>query len=469
MKKFLLFPVVFILGLVPDFCFAVCGERHISFQGRQKPGNDEFVYKSTKDYEDAIVQEEDGNKSFSLTDIMWECDEEQGCKHNTAILVPAGHAWDKNKNIPETTLYLCTYSWGDAWEKHSLTECNENFYENLKRNPGLPRVNMNGTTDKPVYRISSNGGKVTKFCYTDDRRLACIKEEATTWLNGECQCLTLNGKERKWNGKSCVELPEPVKPSPVKQEPVKPVQPTNPGTKTSCVQQRCGGLTGSQKSECVTCCYVPASLAKWENGVCKCQQNPNQKFNPLTLQCEDVAATVAPQPVAPQYDCDTTKLAQVAKWKVTYGSNLEVSTLINIILDYCNGATRVESVFNAYYVELQALIDSLQKSEAEAAAAAKITAQINASKTKISAAVEEMNAISAGFDDSVWKNEEGKFNTSRLVSDSVAGVVLGTAGGLITSNVVKKNQVENGFEDIQCTVGGQVVAGWGDQFRVGIQ
>ena len=70
---------------------------------------------------------------------------------------------------------------------------------------------------------------------------------------------------------------------------------------------------------------------------------------------------------------------------------------------------------------------------------------------------------------SVWKNADGKFNTARLASDSIAGVVLGTAGGLITSNVVKKNQIENGFEDIKCTIGGQNVAAWGDQFRVGIQ
>ena len=48
-------------------------------------------------------------------------------------------------------------------------------------------------------------------------------------------------------------------------------------------------------------------------------------------------------------------------------------------------------------------------------------------------------------------------------------VVLGTAGGLITSNIVKKNQIEDGFEDIQCTVGGQVISNWGDEFRVGIQ
>ena len=61
------------------------------------------------------------------------------------------------------------------------------------------------------------------------------------------------------------------------------------------------------------------------------------------------------------------------------------------------------------------------------------------------------------------------FNTARLASDSIAAVVLGTAGGLITSSVMKKNQVEDGFEDLKCVIGGQPVAGWGDEFRVGIQ
>lgn len=72
-------------------------------------------------------------------------------------------------------------------------------------------------------------------------------------------------------------------------------------------------------------------------------------------------------------------------------------------------------------------------------------------------------------DKTVWKNADGSFNTSRLISDSIAGVVLGTAGGLITSNVVKKNQLSNGLENIMCTIGGQPVASYGDEFRVNIQ
>ena len=87
----------------------------------------------------------------------------------------------------------------------------------------------------------------------------------------------------------------------------------------------------------------------------------------------------------------------------------------------------------------------------------------------ISSIVSNLNRLKDGLNTSVWKNKEGNFNTSRLVSDSVAGVVLGTAGGLITSNVIKKNQVKGGFEDIKCSIRGQVVAGYGDEFQVGIQ
>ncbi|MBP5794974.1 MAG: OmpA family protein [Alphaproteobacteria bacterium] len=70
---------------------------------------------------------------------------------------------------------------------------------------------------------------------------------------------------------------------------------------------------------------------------------------------------------------------------------------------------------------------------------------------------------------SVWKTDKGTFNYARLASDSIAGVVLGTAGGIITSNVVKKNQIKSGFDDVMCTVGGQSVANWGDEFRVGVR
>lgn len=96
-------------------------------------------------------------------------------------------------------------------------------------------------------------------------------------------------------------------------------------------------------------------------------------------------------------------------------------------------------------------------------------AKVRVLTQEIESAASQLDSISSKFKVSVWKDAEGKFNTARLASDSIAGVVLGTAGGLITSHVVKKNQVENGFQDIKCTIGGQSVANWGDEFSVGIQ
>jgi hypothetical protein len=78
-----------------------------------------------------------------------------------------------------------------------------------------------------------------------------------------------------------------------------------------------------------------------------------------------------------------------------------------------------------------------------------------------------LTATIGGFEKNVWRDENGEFNTARLASDSIAGIVLGTVGGIVTANLVKKAQVKKGFEDIGCYIGGQSVAGFGDEFNVG--
>ena len=67
----------------------------------------------------------------------------------------------------------------------------------------------------------------------------------------------------------------------------------------------------------------------------------------------------------------------------------------------------------------------------------------------------------------VWKNADGNFNTARLASDSIAGVVLGTGGGFLVNHIVKKKQIEKGFDSITCKIDGKVVGEWGDQFGIG--
>ena len=115
-----------------------------------------------------------------------------------------------------------------------------------------------------------------------------------------------------------------------------------------------------------------------------------------------------------------------------------------------------------------ALEDGECKETAEGATKRKAN-ELATAKAKIENVHSKLKKTQDGFKVSAWKNEDGNFNTARLASDSIAGVVVGTAGGLLTSKIVKKNQVEDGFEDIQCTIGGQTVAGWGDEFSVGNQ
>ena len=88
---------------------------------------------------------------------------------------------------------------------------------------------------------------------------------------------------------------------------------------------------------------------------------------------------------------------------------------------------------------------------------------------KVISAMSVLNAFAASADVSEWKNQDGKFNTARLASDATAGVVLGTVGGLVSNKIVKKNQIKRGFDEINCSVGGQIVADWADEFTVGVQ
>ncbi len=74
--------------------------------------------------------------------------------------------------------------------------------------------------------------------------------------------------------------------------------------------------------------------------------------------------------------------------------------------------------------------------------------------------------VEGQFGLSKWRTADGEFNKARLASDLTAGVVLGTTGALVTSSVVKKKQVKEGFEALECTVGGQHVGDWGDVFRI---
>lgn len=108
---------------------------------------------------------------------------------------------------------------------------------------------------------------------------------------------------------------------------------------------------------------------------------------------------------------------------------------------------------------------------AEKQSAVVVTVPVGPSETQIKDARDTLKTFAANAESNAsgWKTAEGKFNTTRLASDLTAGVVLGTVGGVVSGVVIKKKQVEKGFDALHCTVGGQKIADWGDTFTVGLQ
>ena len=93
-------------------------------------------------------------------------------------------------------------------------------------------------------------------------------------------------------------------------------------------------------------------------------------------------------------------------------------------------------------------------------------AQQPADPKSISILAGRLAKVEGQFGLSKWRTADGEFNKARLASDLTAGVVLGTTGALVTSSVVKKKQVKEGFEALECTIGGQHVGDWGDKFHI---
>ncbi len=415
-----------------------------------------------------------------------------GCDNGTQVYVTGPHYHEGNLRT-DGWLYQCSSSGGNSWDAIGSTGLKK-----CSSTKGMRVVNPVGSNDIYVpesayneyvvsgYYISdsfcfyphgsSGGGDSASVVTCDgspvgtvltadlekckeyfkdfaggDKITSCVKRcsDKGSWLYGVISCAdgwepdTATGdkvicKEKKKQGG------------------------TNPGVVGKCHSSVC-------KSEvCKACCAKPKEETIWDRGAQVCQCVNGGEFTKENNQW--ICKVDNSQPVVPSGQCDATLLARVQGWKTQCAGKTEVLAEIDGLLAYCAGKAVNNDVFLRLYDELKALVDEKCVGSSEQPPQVDDGAdRLRVSIRIIRDAHSNLSGMAEGFKVSVWKDDEGKFNTSRLVSDSVAGVVLGTAGGLITSNVVKKNQVENGFEDLKCTIGGQVVADWGDQFRVGIQ
>lgn len=481
MKKTWFLAVLCCLFFAPTFVLAagICGGNEITFQGFQDADDDEFMYTSYAAYTEANQKSCNGGCVLKKGKY-YECDNEQGCAYNNTFFLTTEYSTFKGKQPGNMKLYKCANINSDEWSLQTLTPCTAiptNYTDITNK-----IVNLDG---RDVMIIHSNG----RYCNLTGDALACFNAQKSDpkvyWQDNECKCKESGGVEYVWNSaqKKCVPYNSGKQPPANKctqgSEQIKTQADCKNNETFECVEKdgvnckcgKCNSMAQNRKTcreqrttlKGKACCDT-LSLGVYDNKLddCICKDGMDFVVENGTGYCRPKKQSTP----GAEYNCDATLLAQIATWKISCAKNADITALIQQIESYCAGKDKTETIFTTYYKALLGY-NPQQCGTTSANITVDITAQIN----KVNNAYSQLTAIHNKFRDkkSVWKDADGNFNTARLASDSIAGVVLGTAGGLITSHVVKKNQVENGFEDIKCTIGGQNVAEWGDQFRVGIQ
>ena len=518
MKKLVVLLGFLVVIGVTDYSWAAatCNSPIIlGFDGNQDPDDDEFLYASETEFQKTETGYTNTGNQNSGSGYGYECDEirSPSCGCLSTITLNKGHVF-KGQVINRKVTYQCICGLDDYW-----TVVNDG----ICHTKGFGDINVGGcVTENGKCRVLTNID-CSGYTQTDNSAIEFqgICREGPTFVckatkcksgmkvNGNGICVADSSQQPtcgshkngdKWsvscdtisiaNGKTCGcrcnsdgtttcyvtecakgTLTDEIAPSGEykgKYKKCTVASNSNPGN---------GGGNGGGSERvgkchpsvcvsdiCKACCAKPASETIWDRTGQACQCVNGGTF--VNENGQWVCKIESNSPVVSTYNCDTTLMGKMAGWKVQCAKNSDVLALITDLETYCSGKPN-ESVFLRLYDEVKTNVATCgtpvlgDDDDTDA--------QLSAARGKITKSASTLKSMSEGFKVSVWKNKEGNFNTARLASDSIAGVVLGTAGGLITSNVVKKNQVKSGFEDIQCTIGGQVVADWGDEFRVGIQ
>ena len=420
-------------------------------------------------------------------DYIYECDSDF-CPAGKDVELPAGHMF-LGQPQDKTIKYRCIQGSEDRWEvvntdnTTTILELPEDF--EWAKGCGTPvgRHRYSGTdfwwlgAGQEIHHnefIYANGNGLVYECgadYCENKKVLCFEpghifggkdiDTAQTYI---CDTSQWKAKEGL-TGKSCDDLglegigtpPAPKEPEKKKQKTAdKPAANAAIAAKDPCDPSVCSN------EKCKTCCQMQAQeKTKWSGTYCTCLDGGIFAENPETKKWSCMALD------AGTYKCPSESLALLEQWQKQCVNKTGILSLIQNLQKHCQEKP-TKATFDALFDTIQQSVKSqCVKTDNESTIKISITKQTN----RVNDIYGRLVSIHNKFRDekSVWKDKDGNFNTARLASDSIAGVVLGTTGALVTSHVVKKNQVENGFEDIKCTIGGQNVSQWGDQFRVGIQ
>lgn len=448
---------------------------------------------------------------------VWECDKRQGCNVDTYLLGKTGMLQSQKgssdyKSVDGKILKCVRQATGDSWTRHEYITCPAN-------SNGWTKISLINSSSANCYYHScyttqgnyckeayccgqfsgggnggGGGGGNTNPCPGKElERIACRGQgDVALWHDDKCWCECKDNTSPYWTGQTCKKCPS----GSTYDRNAKTCNCTDSNKRFDAEKFMCVEKGGGDSHDC-------GNDATWNKDKCVCK-NPIYKFNESNKTCafdlktcqearkgnkegvaccevndatwshnkcvcndaskhfvldgshgRCVANDITPDP-DPNPDPDPEIFVCPEDYmnalRGKYKSCNKYVEALAALERYCLSDGRNSDGFWMLYHEIENIIPECE------------------SDTVI-ALVTKINSKLTGWKDSltVWKNKEGKFNTARLASDSIAGVVLGTAGGLITSSVVKKNQVKAGFEDINCTIGGQKVADWHDEFTVGIQ
>ena len=523
MKKLFL---VLCCGLMSFSAFAASNcpaTRDIELQGTQNGQDDEFIYTSKSAYDEVVACYAKygagaGKKKCSLgSGSVYECDKEQGCSHYSYLMGESGWVHGRKGADVSGKILECLKG-PDRWIASDWKECSKQYTVFPDQIPGgyWTRINLMNDGSLICYKSSTQG-----YCCLEEEYANCLSAEHAIWSVEKQECLcggTEKGAEAsglwKWGGRKCVESGASCD-----------------GTPSGGTQTRKGGngAENCQKfmknAEHVAWCYRTCDAGQWTDwSVHECEKGYAKQGN--TCRCVDcVTPDPEPKPDPVQKTCRETRSTDAGKacCDTPYVNNWNEATqtctcgagekfeiydkdhgrCVKVPDNNDNNDNDDDNVVVPGFKcpELHfSVVDNCPEYTAKFQELTLYCLYQNPTPEGYATRVAEMNSFIAncpqkpgvnvdeirgrivnnggniaklvnGWRDSltVWKTKEGDFNTKRLASDSIAGVVLGTAGGLITSKVVKKNQVKSGFEDVQCTIGGQKVADWYDEFTVGVQ
>ena len=521
MKKIFLFSICTLLMV--DNVFATCGQSTLGFDGTQKPKHDEFLYINKNQYDLTVSGYENSNKQNSGSGYGYECDttHSAGCDKGDEVTLPAGHVFEGNV-VNQSVRYVCKGGLNDRWvaQKGTAEVCDTKFGQIPvgKQLDGKTTVDCSGLnkTEENVnlvktWAVLCRSGR-TVVCKPTE----CIKDYKVNIATGKCDFIGCPDCDKKdcpefsrhpkkrtkipgtnnyyevadcvdtgmidcfekiqdglnayWDGLNCVTCKKDEVPDHKNAKCIKKTTP-NPVSRKTCKDLYKGN------TEAIACCEAGE---KWENGKCECNDK-NKVWDSTQKKCVENATSVSP---CTQTDCKIT-ISQSIKCRNNSNSFNSVQTY-----NICKEDLDKWNIADTNCPEFQKKVNGCQNLEC----IADLLDQVNAYKKAIAAVCEDSSApvyvpttpdngaqinaakstISSFFSSaessaSVWKDKDGNFNTARLASDLTAGVVLGTVGGVVSGVVIKKKQVEKGFDALHCTGGGQTVADWGDIFNVGLR